>query len=236
MISTTLQSQLDDFKPTSAASVTVVVKFEKGKLMDSLSSLLLKEFHRMTPQASYAPVNSLEEKDLLGYLSTLMWMRVAHVSNGKDKTYAAYRPYYTQLAVPVLFYQVITSTGLAYDADFNLQFAPAFNITGELLLSPERMLEISNLFRQYEDRGMKIVFGLPRDPNGELDFMAMAHVAEQVVSYRHAHPVYGFLAAFLAQQQLNEITGQMSRIVYGYDTDYKIRLYGLLCAINKSNV
>lgn len=228
-----LESELQDFKPSSAACVKVTVHFEKGKLIASLGSILYREFERMVNYANHPVLARLSEKDIQSYLCTLMYLRIAKASSTEDKTTIGYRPYYRTYAVPVLFYQLLVSIGVCYDRDYNLEFVPAYTIEQEDLLSPQRMKEISDEFRAFEDRGMKIVGGLPKDPSGELDLMAMCHVTDEVVSYRKSHPVYGFLAAFLAEKELNQITGTMCRIVYGYETDYEARLRILMNAINR---
>lgn len=232
MINATLQSELEDLKPISAACVEVKVQFEEGALMHALSEELYAEFERMAPYANYAPIQNLSSDTILSYLATLLWMRVSDVNKASDKTWALYRPSRRAYAVPVLFYQILAGVGITYDKDFNLRFVPAYTISQDRLLSPDEMHRVSRLFRQFEDSGMKIVFGIPKSEEGELDFMAMSHVTAEVVSYRRSHPVYGFLAAFVAEQQLNEVTGSLSRVVYGHDTDYKARLGALIRAIN----
>lgn len=235
-ILTTLQSELTDLKPVSASCVEVEVQFEEGALMHSLAEELYSEFERMSPYADYQPIRNLTSDDILKYLCTLLWMRVSDVNRATDKTWALYRPSVRAYAVPVLFYQILAGIGICYDRDFNLMFIPAYTISQDKLLSPEEMKSLSRLFRQFEDSGMKVVFGIPKSQDGELDFMAMSHVTAEVTSYRKSHPVYGFLASFVAEQQLNEVTGQMSRIVYGHDTDYKARLGALIRAINKADL
>lgn len=235
MISEVIQSQFNDLKPMNKACVQVVVEFQQGLLMKTLAEKLKQEFDRMSSYSDRGPIAELTANDLLSYLSTLFWMRVADVNQNGDKTALAYRPVRRTLAIPVLFYQILIGVGRSYDKDYNLEFVPEYRISQERLLSPDRMSEISNLFRQFEDCGMKIVFGLPNDPTGELDFMAMSHVNTEVVSYRKCHPVYGFLASFVAQQELNSITGSMSRVFYGYERDFNFRIDALLRAINHSD-
>jgi hypothetical protein len=232
MINAALQSATEDLKPISKATVKVEVLFQNGKMIKSLAKLLYQEFERMAPYAEYKPISELTEQDLLSYLSTLLWLRVKAADEVADKALSLYKSYRHTVAVPVLWYQVLIGIGRAYDKDFGLEFVPAYKIPQELLLSPERLGEISNLFRQFEDSGMKIVPGIPKGSEGELDFMAMSHVNSEVLSYRKAHPVYGFLASFVAEQELNAITGTMSRVVYGYESDYEVRLSVLQRAIN----
>jgi hypothetical protein len=125
--------------------------------------------------------------------------------------------------------------GVAFDRDYSIEFKPEYSIGEEELLSPDEVLAVSNLLRSFETSGMKLVQGLPSDPYGDLDFMALCHVEDFVVGYRKAHPVYGFLASFFKQKSLNEVTGMMCRVIYGYDTDYKVQISSLCQSITGSN-
>lgn len=235
MLNSALQSVANDWKIIGASTLRVVVKFSKGKSIEELAKELGAEFRRMAPYAGYTDVEQLEDRELESYLSTLLWMRVCRVVNANDRTFSEYKSLSYNVAVPVIYQQVLIGVGRAYDSDFNLEFWPAYNPSQDDILSPEDMYRIDRLFRQFESAGMKICLGIPRQTEGELDFMAMSHVADIITSYRKVHPVYGFLASFVAQQELSEITGKMSRVIYGYDSDYKARLGAVIRAINQAN-
>lgn len=228
----TLQSNFQDLTIGKTACVRVEVKLESGLLIKTLAELMYDEFQRMAPYAEYKPLEHLDSEMLRKYFNTLLWMRVNAVNQITNKSTAMYNRLSRTAAVPVLFSHVLIGVGIAYDKDFNLEFYPAYNPSQDEILSPEQLLMVSDLFRQFENSGMKIVFGLPRALDGELDYMAMSNVASEVRSYRYTHPVYGFLAAFTAQQELNQITGSMSRVFYGYETDYAMRLRVLIAKIN----
>lgn len=232
MINATLQSKFEDSKLMNMSLVEVTVELSNSSLMTTMASKLLAELRRVAPYAGYSPVEDLTEQDIERYLSTLMWMRVCNVLESRDKSWSAYKPIRNTVAVPVLMYQLLLCVGIAYDKDYNLEFLPAYKITQENLLSVAEMDKLSSIFRQFEDAGIKVVYGIPKDPRGELDFMAMSHVQEEVLSYKKSHPVYGFLAAFFRQQQLNETTGNLCRIIYGYESDYKYQIDALFNAID----
>jgi len=231
MISKTLQSKFEDSKILNAATVHVVVQLENSSLMKVLSDKLLAELVRVCPYAGYEPIAELESRDIERYLNTLTWMRVCAVTNSTDKSWSAYRPLKKYVAVPVLVYQLLLGIGVAYDKDFNLEFIPAYNVTQDDILSPDEMDKVSSLFRQFEQSGIKLVYGIPKGIEGELEFMSMSHVKEEVLSYRRNHPAYGFLAAFFKQQELNEVTGMMCRVLYGYETDYRYQIDALFNSI-----
>lgn len=232
MISATLQSRFNDSKIMNASLVNVVVKLENSSLITTLADKLLSEFQRVSPYAGYAAISELESRDIERYLNTLTWMRVCAVNSSADKSWSAYKPLARYVAVPVLMYQLLVCIGIAYDRDYNLEFIPAYNVTQDDILSPEEMDKVSSLFRQFEQSGIKVVHGIPKDRSGELEFMAMAHVSDEVLSYKRSHPVYGFLAAFFRQQALNDITGSMCRVLYGYESDYKFSIDALFNAID----
>lgn len=232
MISATLQSRFNDSKIMNSSLINVVVSFENSSLITTLAEKLLAELVRVCPYADYAPISELESRDIERYLNTLTWMRVCAVNSSTDKSWSAYKTLSRYVAIPVLMYQLLLCIGRAYDRDFNLEFYPAYNVTQDDILSPEEMDKVSSLFRQFEQSGIKVVYGIPRNPEGELEFMAMSHVEEEVLSYKRSHPVYGFLAAFFRQQAFNEITGNMCRVLYGYESDYRFSIDALFNAID----
>jgi len=224
MITSNLQSFFTDSKPVRKSTVRVEVSMKPSVLLKAESAEILRELQRLAPYSGYKDVVDLEEEDILRYLNSLVWMRCHRVSGAQDKAYQPYRPLYNSLEVPVLPYQLLIAMGEAYDASFAITFIPEYQIASEDLLAPEELLNLSSIFRSMRTIGFKSVTGLPNDVSGELDFMAMSHVDSEVTSYRESHPVYGFLASFFAQQQLNAITGSMSRMVYGYDSDYRVEI------------
>lgn len=232
MISTELQSAFNDSKLVNKPAITIHVEVSSTDMIDLMAKKLMAEFQRMAPYAGYTPVSDLTSEDIARYLKTLLWLRVCTVLDTADKSSRCYHPLKKSLAIPVLMYQLLICIGRAYDSEFNLEFMPAYSITEEDLLSPDEMAGLSSLFRSFENSGMKVVYGVPCDREGELDFMAMSHVDDVVVSYKRSHPSYAFLASFVRQQKLNEVTGLMSRVIYGYDSDYKYQLDALLSAIN----
>jgi len=155
------------------------------------------------------------------------------VNGDQNKALASYTRLVRILSIPVMFYQCLIAMGIAVDRDFSIKFHPVYSIDSKDLLSPEGMAEISELMSRFEMNGLKIVVGVPRDSEGEIDFMALSHVEETVRGYRRSHPVYGFLAAFFAQHSLNEITGMMCRVVYGYESDYQLYVTSIYKALTK---
>lgn len=231
MINTNLQSMFSDSKNLNKATVTVDVEMTPSKLMGSLATEVLKELERIAPYAGFKDVSDLDADDIRKYLCSLVWMRCERV-NYPSKAFDAYKKLEKVVAVPVMAYQLLVSIGLCTDRDFSINFRPAYSISETDLLAPDQVAAISDILTRLESNGMKVVYGIPRDASGELDFMALCHVEETVVGYRQSHPVYGFLASFFEQKKLNEITGLMCRVIYGYDTDYQAQITQIFRALN----
>lgn len=234
MINTNLQSMFSDSKNLNKATVTVEVDMTPSKLMDSLATEVLKELERIAPYAGYKDVSDLDVDDIHKYLCTLVWMRCEHV-NEPSKAFNPYKSLQRTVAVPVMAYQLLVSIGQCVDRDFSIEFRPAYSISEKDLLAPDQMAALSDVMSRLESNGMKVVYGMPREITGELDFMALCHVEETVVGYRKSHPVYGFLASFFEQKKLNEVTGMMCRVIYGYDSDYKLQIAQIFRALNSGN-
>jgi len=231
MINSALSSAFKDVNTVNDASITVQVDVSPSKLMLKLSEGLMNEVTRLVPYAGYKPTADLSSEDILKYLKTLTWCRCQTTKDVQDKAFRPYRNLQKHLEVPVLAYQLFISMGVAFDRDYSIRFLPAYSIESADLLSPEEMSYVSDIFTALRRYGFASVVGMPVSREGELDFMAMCHVEEVVRSYRNSHPVYGFLASFFAQQHLNEITGTMCRIVYGYDSDYQWYISSLLATL-----
>lgn len=231
MINTKLQSMFADYKTVNKPTVLVVVELNPTKLVTELAKCYLTELHRVAGSAGAFMLDGVELESVRKYLSTLSWMRACHSVSDRSKLVLAYSSLYRRLAVPVLAYQFLIGIGEAIDRDYSIKFVPATTVRENDLLSPEEMRELSDLFFSLQNSGFKVVAGLPQELEGELEFMAMCHVEGTVLSYRKSHPVYGFLASFFAQQQLNETVGMMCRIVYGYDSDYSANISHIVTSI-----
>lgn len=231
MINTSLQSLFSDVKNVNKATIIIEVDMTPSKLMESLATEVLKELERIAPYTGFRDVSDLEVEDIHKYLCTLTWMRCERV-NGPSPSFKDYKKLEKRLAVPVMAYQLLIAIGICTDRDFSLQFKPVYSIDEKDLLAPEEMAAISDIMTRLEANGMKVVYGTPREIEGELDFMALCHVEDTVVGYKQSHPVYGFLASFFEQKKLNEVTGMMCRVIYGYDSDYQVQIAQIFRALN----
>jgi len=226
-----LQSMFNDYNTVNEPTLRVEVNFDGSKMVDALSEIMLREMRRVAGVAGSDLLSEVDEGDIRRYLLTTSWMRCAHVASVSNKTYAQYRKLTRTIAIPVIWYQVLIGIGRALDRDYSIEFYPGASIRETDLLAPEEMLYLSDLMFSLQNNGLKVVAGIPSSEEGELDFMAMAHVEETVLSYRKTHPVYGFLASFFATREVSEALGALVRVRYGYDSDYRTMLAKVVASV-----
>jgi hypothetical protein len=233
MLNKLVESMFTDLKPMNNPTITVCVEMEPSELMEALARETHSEIQRIASYSGQESMLEIEVEDVLKAFKTLVYLRVNTVNNVNSDTVRSYRGVKKHFAVPVLMYQLLIPIGVAYDRDYSIEFVPETKIAGEDLLAPQEMMALSDVFRRLENHGFKVVYGIPVSEEGELQFMAMSHVKDAVLSYRTKdHPVYAFLASFFKQQQLNEITGSMCRVLYGYDSDFRYYIARLFTSIN----
>lgn len=230
-ISDQLANQFVNEPISTKATLTVHTSVDPSNLVGDLAFVLHNELHRVLGGAGTHLLSGVSVDDVRKYINTVIWMRVNHVNNVRDQVTKDYAPLHRKIAVPVLVYQLLIGIGEVLDRDYGLLFKPEINLGVDDILGAAELLKLSNVMFTAQNNGFKVVGGLPNNPAGELPFMAMQHVANTVTSYRKDHPVYGFLAAFFKQEQLNSVTGEMHRVVYGYESDYAVNLAHLISVI-----
>lgn len=232
MVNSAFQSMFDDYKPMNVATINVAVEMNPSKLTERLAKEVHSDMMRIANLTGIGAI-VVEPEEILKYLKTLTFLRVSLVNGDQSKALNGYTRLVRILNIPIMFYQCLIAMGVATDRDFSIQFHPVYSIDSNDLLSPESMVEISDMMARLEQNGLKIVQGVPRDPEGLLDFMALSHVEGEVLGYKRTHPVNGFMAAFFAQHQLNDVTGMMCRVLYGYETDYELYVSSVYHAMSK---
>lgn len=224
MINSQVQSMFDDFKPMNEPTIVVRVEFGPTKMVEDLAQVLMNELIRVAGPVGEAMLQGVDVEGIRRYLCTLSFLRRARVAGLMNAVTMPYRQFNRSVACPVLWYQVLIGIGKAIDRDYSIEFIPGTSISESDLLAPEEMQAISDVMFRMQNNGFKVVAGIPMQEEGELDFMAMAHVEETVLSYRRSHPVYGFLASFFASQEVSKALGALVRIKYGFDADYRVLL------------
>lgn len=229
-----IESMLNDFKIMSQPTVQVTVKLQPSTMIADLAQCYASEIRRIIGITGTHEADEFSVEEIRQYISTLIWIRCCHVEGVTNKSYDLYKRFNHCVAVPILVAIMIRKIGKACDLDYGIQFVPDTTIDKDDLLDPDRLLKFSNFLFGIQNKGFRLVGRLPKETDGCLDFMAMHHVAEQVVSYRKGSLENGFFAAFFRQEQLNKITGTMCRLLYGYEQDYRIMLAAIVSKINKS--
>jgi hypothetical protein len=231
MINEEMQSMFRDFNPVNEPTIEVKIEFKPGKMVEDLANALMYELVRVAGPTGEFMLRDLDVESIRKYLCTLSWMRRTRAAGLSNKTTVLYRSLSRNAACPVLWYQVLVGIGVATDRDYSIRFVPGTSISESDLLAPEEMQTISDIMFRLQNNGFKVVAGVPQNEEGELDFMAMSHVEELVLSYRKSHPVYGFMASFFATKEVSNALGALVRIRYGYDSDYKVLLTKVVASV-----
>lgn len=217
-------------QPFVRSTVRVPVELSDSESMKTLARSYNLEVDRLSA-GRMTNDKLLSEEALHKYFLTLMWIRARMVNGQSIKAYSQLK---RLLTIPVVVYQIIIKVGLVKDEDLGLQLLPTVTVEGDSLLSASEMLHISDKLSNLESLGLALVHGLPRNPDGDLDFMAMQVIDNQVLSYRKSHPVYGFLAHFLEMKRTSDTLQGVTRVFYGSTDDFDLQVSRALRAIDGS--
>lgn len=210
-------TEADCPKPQVEMTMKETVSITPGELFNDLVQLYSAEQDRVLRFKSTP--NLMSGGEMMKYFHTLLWIRVQHVRGTLKRDY---KKFIHKGTIPALVYQILLGIGDAKDADYGIRFTPQFEIETEMLLAPEQVLEISDKFDTLNLEGLVCIeTGVPKDPEGELGFMATYNMEGKVLSYRKDHPVYGFYSAFFEHQLTQELLKQFLRVSYGYADDYQ---------------
>lgn len=162
-----------------------------------------------------------DAKELTKYLNLLLKLRIESV-NGSGKTDFRAK----DLKIPALYALSLTHVGYVYDKDLGIELMPVVEKLD--VMTVDTALDFSRQkLSIVEDLGFELVVGLPRDRNGESNFMYF-HMSEDKI-LRHsseAHPGFAVLAAFFRLRQLQEVL--TFRVNYGLVSEYDQMLKGLI--------
>lgn len=209
--------------PIPMSAINETVELQPTKVFESLGKLIYQDMVRIYGMLGSQDA-AVTEEEIVKYLKTLVYLRVDIANGSSSKNLTSYKTLRKHVSIPVLVYQLLVQIGPAVDRDYMIRFIPSYSIDGKDLLSLEDLQRVSDEMMGLENHGLKLVFGIPKEEEGDLDFMAMSHVEDVVKSYKKSHPVVGFYASFFAQQELSQLTGAFCRIHYGYESDYEVYL------------
>lgn len=217
--------------PFVRSTVMIPVQIGDSESLIHLAGSYYSEVDRLSAgRMSDDPL--LSEGMLHKYFLTLLYLRTKMANGEGVKSYSSLR---RLLAIPVVVYQIIIKVGIVKDNDLGFKLLPTITVEGDSLLSPDDMAKISDKLSNLESLGLALVHGLPRDQHGDLDFMAMQVLDNQVLSYRKSHPVYGFLAHFLEMKRTSDTLQGVTRVFYGSVDDFNLQIGRALRAIDGSS-
>lgn len=220
--------QFEGQNPVRKTSVNVTVELAPSELLNHLAKSYHYEIQRLNT-ARAGVIDELSVDDVFKYINTLIYMRVGKINHELSPSYLRL---YRRVVVPVMVYQLSISIGEVQDDDYGINLFPAYTVNGDEILSADSMLDISDRLQMLETNGLAQVQGLPNDVSGDIEFMVMQYVNDEVLSYRKSHPVYGFLSAFFTRRMSEEITQGISRIYYGDVNTYRTQLAKVLAALD----
>lgn len=200
---------------TFASLINVEVKIKPSGLFTALAEEYKKEINRLIMLQS-TELNI----DVVKYFKTLLKL---HVDNVNGTVHSSYRPFVRTVEVPAVFATFLANIGRVTDKDFGISFWPSFNIEADDLLSPSELSDISGKLLSLYRIGLSTVQGLPNPTDsGSLGTMACSLVENgDILSYRHDHPVYGFISAVFNFNATEEILGLKAlRVRYGSLSEY----------------
>lgn len=217
----------EDVPAIPESTIQVKVEFNTDS---ELLSLLGKKYYQEMLRIGDGRVPGLDEitaELLTKYFKTLLYMRIAWVNSELGD---AYRRVYNHLSIPVLMYHVLIPIGEARDKEFGIKFIPTITIDDSELLSVEELVLISDVMLRMENLGLAQEQGIPRDFEGELDYMAMVTVQNKILSYRQSHPVFAFLSSFVRKRRLDDRLGGVTRLFYGTEADFELQIQRVILA------
>lgn len=208
----------------SVPFVKVTVVMDPSGMITKLAHLYADDIARMLGVRGGNAIMDMNEKNLLRYFRTALYARVLQVNSSWHEAKAHHLRAVTRTAgLPIVLANVLAQVGSAIDKDYGLRFVPKYEIDADDFMPADEFQAMSDQLRQLEDCGLKLVYGLPKDLDGSLAFMACEFCADDssIRSYRRDHPVYGFYAAFFRNLQTAEVVVGPKRVLYGHIDMYE---------------
>lgn len=197
---------------------------------DTLFDTLVKEYEKEVMRVG-RHLGSTLNVDLQRYMKTLLWM---HVHNVNGTLPNDFRMHVQRVEVPTVFATFMAQIGRVTDRDFGITFIPEIVLDAKELMSVSELIEVSNELTSIHRLGLHLVQGLPNPRDcGSLGSMGASLVESgDILSYRHDHPVFGFVSALFRFNATEELFGMTAlRIRYGTLTEYENMIHGIFSVI-----
>lgn len=235
-----------DIKKIESVAGNVIVPVNHVKVKVSFGCGIMPEFaetyvnamnQRLAARGSSL---SFDRNEMEKYLNTLLKYRIDRV-NGTGKN----EPNARLLKVPALYALSLTHVGPVFDKDLGVELVPILesndsnsDVTDEVsgrgrsatimaTMNIQEALDFSRKLLVVEDLGFELVEGLPKEREGDSDFMYFHMSADSILRHdKGAHPGIAVLTAFFRMKQLENIL--TFRVNYGLISEYEEMLKGLI--------
>lgn len=214
-----LESKASQVAP--AETLIIKVKVEPSELFADAALVYSNEAERVTRFSSNKNFEITPEQ-FEKYFKTLLYLRISRVNGTENETTRSYKHDIRTYNVPAFVHTLLTSVGKAVDRDFGFEFIPTTSVEVKDMLSPSEMRDVSRKLNFLNVEGLVCVdTGISMRPEGELSFMAVLNIEEEVLSYKKDHPVYGFYAAFFKHTIVDQVLNSSAlRVRYGTQSEF----------------
>jgi len=204
---------------TAIDMIRVKVDLTPSDLFTDLADAYYAEVNRVTRfERKDTVINS---ENVLRYFQTLLYLHVSNVNGNVPREYNNVK---FNAIIPTPIYTLMCQIGQVVDKNFGLKFYPSFEIESKELMSPSEMIDFGYELLRMENLGLKLTTnGIPsQNSSGELGFMGAFAYENEIRSYRHDNPVFGFYAAMFKTNGLEQALGLNAlRVRYGYIDHYQ---------------
>lgn len=197
---------------------TVIVEFGSGIVPGFAESYTQALNNKIALRGSSITFDAAE---LQAYLNYLLANRIDSV-NGKRFEKAT-----KHMLVPSLFAVALTNVGIVRDKDLGIESRPSYSDKIEMMSTEQAIAYSRDRLTIIEDLGFELVEGLPRDIQGDANFMYFTMSEDEILRHNNdAHPAFGVIAAFFRMNRLQDAV--LPRVTYGLISEYDDMLRGLI--------
>jgi hypothetical protein len=197
--------------------LTIVKVCFGGGILSDFSAAYAQTVNR---RASFKMDITFDEGDMQRYLNFLLKTRISQVVGGKFDRRVR------RLFIPAMFSLSLAHIGVVMDKATGVKLVPSLDDKVDAMTIDEAVA-FSDELGFVEDLGFELVCGLPRDIDGDVNFMMFIHSEGYILRHNNlAHPAYAVLSAFFRMKQLESVLS--FRVNYGFVAEYEEMLRGLI--------
>lgn len=170
----------------------------------------------------------LDADTLRNYCNTAIAARCELTANGRCN----YWHRSEECKIPAFLAAALASIGIAEDTSLGLNFKPKYaGDESQLIKDKTERLRISQMLTLLERRGFKFADVLEYSRKGEINFLMMEVIENDVRARNNdAHPAYALLAAFFNVTGITKVLGNSAlRVSYGDTQGFKHLVSAYAC-------